>query len=61
MTGGGALLKNIQPTIEARFNINTVHANPFSKALSPEFLEDVLRQAGPEFAVATGLALQGLE
>lgn len=61
LTGGGALLKNLKTVIESRYNITTVFADPFSKALSPDFLEEVLKKAGPEFAVAIGLALQGVE
>lgn len=61
LTGGGARLPEFREQIEARYNITAVYADPFSKALSPDFLEDVLKEAGPEFTVAIGLALQGLE
>lgn len=61
LTGGGARLKGLQKEIESRYNITTTYADPFSKALSPDFLEEVLDQAGPEFAVAVGLALQGVQ
>lgn len=61
LTGGGSLLPRFKEHVESRFNITTVFADPFSKAASPEFLDEVLKKAGPEFAVAVGLALQGLE
>jgi len=61
LTGGGAELLNFREQLESRYNITTVYADPFSKALSPDFLGDVLKNAGPEFAVSLGLALQGLE
>ncbi len=61
LTGGGSLLKNFKEETEAKYNITTVFADPFSKAVAPEFLDDVLKKAGPEFAVAVGLALQGME
>jgi type IV pilus assembly protein PilM len=61
LTGGGSLLKNYKETIESRYNITTEYADPFDKAVSPDFLEEVLDRAGPEFTVALGLALQGLE
>ena len=61
LTGGGSKLNQFKEQVESKYNITAVHANPFSKAISPDFLEEVLREAGPEFAIAIGLALQGLE
>lgn len=61
LTGGGVRLPMFKETLEDKYNITTVFADPFSKALSPDFLEGVLETAGPEFTVAVGLALQGLE
>lgn len=61
LVGGGSLLLNYRETMEARYGIPTQFADSFDKAVSPEFLEEVLDQAGPEFSVAVGLALQGLE
>ena len=61
LTGGGSLLKQLKEQVESRYNISVVHADPFSKVVSPDFLEDVLKHAGPEFTVALGLALQGVE
>lgn len=61
LTGGGSRLLRFKEELESRYNINTVFSDPFSKAISPDFLEGVLQDAGPEFAVAVGLALQGIE
>ena len=61
LTGGGSLLKGFKEDTESRYNITTVFADPFGKVISPDFLDEVLKKAGPEFAVAIGLALQGLE
>ena len=61
LTGGGSLLNDFKRQVESKYDITTVHADPFSKIMSPDFLEEVLRNAGPEFVVAIGLALQGLE
>ena len=61
LVGGGSLLKNYKESIESKYNITTEYADPFDKAASPEFLEQVLDNAGPEFAVSIGLALQGIE
>lgn len=35
--------------------------NPFEKVEAPAFLDPVLAQTGPEFAVALGLALRKLQ
>lgn len=61
LIGGGSLLKNYKESIAMQYNIETEYADPFDKAVSPDFLEVVLDNAGPEFAVSIGLALQGLE
>ncbi len=61
LTGGGSRLQKFKEQLESRYNITTVYADPFGKALSPDFLKEVLENAGPEFAVSLGLALQGLE
>ena len=36
-------------------------ANPFAKVEYPAFLEEVLKNAGPEFTVAIGLAIRKLQ
>ena len=60
-TGGGALFPELKPLAKEEFDVEVVLADPFSKIKTPAFLEDVLRQAGPEFAVAIGVALRKLE
>ncbi len=61
LAGGGALLPGLRERMEFRYNVNTVYANAFKRVVSPDFLEEVLEKAGPEFSVALGLALQKLE
>ena len=61
LTGGGATLKGLQDLATDKFAMEVVMGNPFSKAATPAFLEEVLQQAGPEFAVALGLALRKLQ
>lgn len=61
LTGGGVLLKGLREKAESSFNVPVVMADPFSKVEFPAFLENVLRQAGPSFAVAIGLALRRLQ
>lgn len=59
-TGGGALLKELIPYAQAQFERDVVLADPFSKVEYPAFLEDTLKEAGPSFAVAMGVALRRL-
>lgn len=61
LTGGGVLLKGLKEKAESTFNVPIVMADPFSKVEFPAFLETVLQQAGPSFAVAIGLALRRLQ
>lgn len=61
LTGGGSLLKQLREQLESKYNITTTYADPFGKVVSPDFLDGVLESAGPEFVVAVGLALQGLD
>jgi Tfp pilus assembly PilM family ATPase len=43
------------------FRNDVVLGTPFDKVEAPAFLGDVLKDAGPEFSVAVGLALRELE
>lgn len=61
LSGGGALLTGIREAAEKSFGTRVLLADPFSKVESPAFLEGVLRNAGPNFAVATGIALRKLQ
>lgn len=61
LVGGGSSLRGIVPLAQKNFQIEVVAGNPFSKTEAPAFLEEVLRNTGPEFAVAVGLALRRLQ
>jgi len=61
ISGGGAGLKGLREAAEKALETSVVIANPFAKVATPAFLEDVLKEAGPEFAVAVGVALRKLE
>ena len=61
LTGGGALLKDMLTDAKAKLEMDVVRGSPFGVVEAPAFLNDVLTQAGPEFAVAIGLALRKLE
>lgn len=60
LTGGGSLLKGFKELATTSFQTDAVLGDPFAKVETPAFLEDVLKQAGPEFAVAVGAALRKL-
>jgi type IV pilus assembly protein PilM len=61
LTGGGATLKDIIPYAKERLSVSDVSlAYPFEKVENPAFLNDILKEVGPEFAVAVGAALRAL-
>ncbi|MBX4197811.1 pilus assembly protein PilM [Candidatus Parcubacteria bacterium] len=61
IVGGGARLANLLTFAESRIRTNVVLGNPFGKTLAPAFLEQVLKETGPEFAGAVGVALRKLQ
>ena len=60
-TGGGALLQDFTALAQRHFQSEVSLGQPFSKVEAPAFLSEILTQAGPEFAVALGLAIHELE
>lgn len=58
LTGGGSTLKGILEVAKSVFETDVVLGDPFNKVQTPAFMDPVLRQVGPEFAVALGLALR---
>lgn len=61
LIGGGALLKGVHDVAVRYLGSEVSIGNPFEKVESPAFLTPVLKEAGPEFAVAIGLALRLLQ
>lgn len=61
LVGGGSSLKGLVPVAQKSFQTDTVGGDPFSKVITPAFLDEVLKQTGPQFAVALGLALRRLQ
>lgn len=61
LTGGGATMKGILPFAKKHFSVEVSLSDPFAKVESPAFFEKVLKEIGPEFAVAIGLALRQLQ
>lgn len=60
LTGGGATLRGLKEFMQDKIQTEIRLADPFTKTQAPAFLESILKEAGPEFAVAVGLALRRL-
>lgn len=60
LTGGGGMLKGLVDFSVKRLNMEVGVANPFLKVEYPVFLNDVLKEVGPSFSIALGLALREL-
>jgi type IV pilus assembly protein PilM len=60
LAGGGASLPGIEKYANEALHAQVEIANPFGRTEAPAFLDQVLREIGPGFAVAVGLALRGL-
>lgn len=61
LTGGGGVTRELAGYAQEFFSIPVQLANPFAKTQAPAFIQPVLAEIGPEFAVAVGLALRKLE
>lgn len=60
LTGGGASLPGLAPHAAERLQAEVVVADPFNRTETPAFLDTVLREIGPGFAVPVGIALRAL-
>lgn len=60
LSGGGSTLRGFEEYAHGILGRTVVPANPFSKLGYPAFLADTLREIGPSFAVAIGVALRKL-
>ncbi|MGC9602462.1 MAG: type IV pilus assembly protein PilM [Minisyncoccia bacterium] len=60
-TGGGATLKGLKEFAQPKIQTELRLSDPFGKTQAPAFLEKILKEAGPEFSVAVGLALRRLQ
>ncbi|PIR46567.1 MAG: hypothetical protein COV07_03620 [Candidatus Vogelbacteria bacterium CG10_big_fil_rev_8_21_14_0_10_45_14] len=59
--GGGTLLPGFQEMAQAQFEVEVVQGDPFHKVEAPAFLDPLLKEAGPSFTIAVGLALRELQ
>lgn len=60
LCGGTSVMAGLRAYAETKVETTVVVADSFGKVQAPAFLSDVLKEVGPEFAVATGLALRHL-
>ncbi len=60
LTGGGVGYKGLLELARMNLQSTVELGDPFGKVEYPAFMEDVLRQTGPEFSVAVGVALRRL-
>ena len=60
LSGGGSTINGFHDIIAKETAVETVMANPFAKFDAPEFMRPLLETSGPEFSVATGLALKNM-
>ncbi len=61
LTGSGASLPGLAAYAKQALNTEVEIANPFGHTEAPAFLEAVLRDIGPGFTVAVGIALRKLK
>ncbi len=61
LTGGGGVTKGLGQYAQTFFSVETRVADPFGKTQAPAFIRPVLKEIGPEFSVAVGIALRKLE
>jgi type IV pilus assembly protein PilM len=60
LIGGGSALRGFRNLAANNFKVEVISGNPFEKVEVPAFLENILRETGPEFTVAVGAALRCL-
>ncbi|MBI1975448.1 MAG: type IV pilus assembly protein PilM [Candidatus Vogelbacteria bacterium] len=61
LAGGGSLHALVRERASREFATDVLIGDPFLKVEAPPFLDTMLKEIGPEFAVAVGLALRGLQ
>ena len=61
LTGGASALPGLADVAKENLSAEIEIANPFSRTETPAFLEEVLRDIGPGFSVAVGVAMRKLK
>ncbi len=58
LCGGGSLLFGLPEYIAQTMSVKIIICQPFMNTQAPKYLDKLLVETGPEYAVATGLALK---
>ena len=58
VSGGGAMLKNLNDSIIKKYGVEVETVSPFAKVVFPAFLEHTLTEIGATFTNTIGLALK---
>ncbi len=61
LAGGTALLPGLKEYFSKQLGKEIILANPFKEFFYPAILEETLKEIGPTFAIATGIAKRALE
>jgi type IV pilus assembly protein PilM len=61
IAGSSALLPGLKEYFQENFKAEIEIANPFSEIFYPPILEKTLKEIGPAYAIAVGMALRGVE
>jgi len=61
LAGSSALIPGLKEYFQTSLKKEIEVANPFSNIFYPPILEKTLKETGPSFAIAVGMALRGLE
>ncbi len=60
LTGGGAVFAGLEEYLSKKLKRDICIADPFSKVKNPSFVTEKLKEVGPEYAAAIGLALKSI-
>ncbi len=60
LSGGGSALRGLETYAQTALARRIARSDPFSKVVYPAFLEATLKEIGPSFSVALGVALRAL-
>lgn len=61
LVGGGSQLRGLTEIVKNKVYADVVIGAPFDRVSTLPFLKEILKEIGPSFSVAIGLALRGLE
>lgn len=61
LIGGGATLPGLLPVVREHLSQPVELGLPFERVVAPAFIEPILKDVGPSFAVSIGLALRALQ